>query len=140
MSAWNERNSIKIDTSSNVFNTGAPGSDYLSKISGTALSGHRMVVLDAAGVAIYADNTDITHLHKVLGMTVGASALGAPADILRMGELAEPSWAWTLNQPIFLGTAGNLTQTPPSTGFSQVVAFPISATSVYVDLREPISL
>lgn len=138
MSAWNERTSVRVDASSNIFNTGAPGSEYLVKTSGEALSGHKMVILDAAGEAFYADNTDLTHLHKVLGMTVGASVLGADASILRMGEMSEPSWSWTLDQPIFLSTAGGLTQIPPTTGFSLVVAFPISATSAYIDLREPV--
>lgn len=140
MPAWNERPSVRIDTSTTVFNTGAPGSDHLTKTAGVALGGHRMVTLDAVGEAIYADSSILAHAHKVLGMTTGAAILGAPIDILRMGEFSEPSWSWILDEPLFLGTDGLLTQTPPVSGFSLIVAFPISATMVYVDLREPIYL
>lgn len=128
----------------NVINTnisvGAEGTQYLSKIAGAILSGHRMVVLDAVGKAVYADNTAMTHVNKVLGMTVGSAVADAAIDILRWGELEEPSWTWTLDQPVFLSTNGLLTQTPPSTGFSQIIGFPVSATKLYISLREPIIL
>jgi hypothetical protein len=128
----------------NVVNTnisvGAEGTQYLSKVAGEALSGHRMVVLNSAGKAVYADNTTMTHVSKVLGMTVGSAVLDAAIDILRWGELEEPSWSWTLDLPIFLSTSGLLTQTPPTTGFSQIIGFPVSATKAYISLREPIIL
>lgn len=107
--------------------------------AGEDLGGHRMVVI-TSGLAVYASNTTTTHTNKVLGMTTGAVLNGAAATIQTHGEITEPSWAWALDQPVFLSTTGLITQTPPVTGFSQIIGFPTSATSLFIKLREPLIL
>jgi hypothetical protein len=99
-----------------------------------------MVVLDDAAQAIYADNTTLSHVSKVLGMTTGAANALDLATIQTGGEITEPSWSWALNTPIFLGATGLLTQVQPVSGFSLVVAFPITQTKIFISLREPIIL
>jgi hypothetical protein len=119
---------------------GPTGGIALQYQAGEALGGHRMVVLDDTGKAVYADNTVLSHANKVLGMTTGAASMGDTATIQTGGEMTEPSWSWVLDTPIWLSSAGMLTQVAPVTGFSQVVAFPITATKVFINLREPIIL
>lgn len=106
--------------------------------AGEALSGHRMVVLNASEQAVYASNDNLSHAEKVFGMTVGAASSGAAVTVRRFGELTEPSWNWTLNTPIFLGVNGLLTQTKPSAPGSFVlqVAFPMTPTKVYIDIKQ----
>ena len=122
---------------------GSPGpvggivSEYVASI---AIGGHRAVVLNASQQAIYADRSILTHANKVLGITSGAVAAGANVAVQRNGEMTEPSWAWVLDTPIWLSTDGLLTQTPPSVGFSLIVAFPISATKILIEIREPLFL
>jgi hypothetical protein len=113
---------------------------YDTATAGEALGGHRFVVLNDSGEAIYATNQTANHAHKIFGMTTGAANLAATATIQRQGAITEPSWNWTLNSPIFLSTSGQMTQTPPATGFSLIVGFPLSATSMYIAIREPITL
>jgi hypothetical protein len=108
--------------------------------AGQILSGHRMVVLDSDGKAIYADRTIPEHANKVFGMTIGAAMQDADANIQIMGELTEPSWAWTLDIPIWLSVNGLLTQTIPTSGFSLIIGFPITATKIFIDIHEPIFL
>ena len=110
-----------------------------SATAGVDLGGQRVVVI-SSGNAVYADNTDSTHTNKVLGITTGAATNGQSVMIQSHGEMVEPSWTWTLNQPVFLSTNGLLTQTPPTTGFSQIVGFPTSATSLFINIREPLTL
>lgn len=119
---------------------GPVGSSALQYPAGAALGGHRMAVLNDAGQAIYADKDIPAHAGKVLGMTTGAVALGDLATIQTGGELTEPSWAWTLDTPVWLGSNGLLTQATPTTGFSLIVGFPITATKLFINLREPIFL
>jgi hypothetical protein len=99
-----------------------------------------MVVLDADGRAVYASNDQPDHFHKVLGMTLEAVSALSPVNILRGGEITEPSWNWVLNAPVFLSTNGLLTQTSPTSGFSLIVGFPVTTTKLFVSLREPIFL
>ena len=92
------------------------------------------------GKVYYASQQELTHMNKVLGITTGAVAMGANATIRAFGEMTEPSWNWTLDKPIFLGLNGLLTQTPPTTGFSLIIAFPTSATKIFVEIKDPILL
>ncbi|QEL64793.1 hypothetical protein OTERR_13170 [Oryzomicrobium terrae] len=119
---------------------GLPGGSSLTYPAGTALGGHRMVLLDATGSAVYADATDPSHALKVLGMTVGAAVAGYPVDIQTGGEITEPTWSWDVSLPVFLGANGLLTQVVPAapSAFSLVVGIPLSPTTLYVSLREPI--
>jgi hypothetical protein len=119
---------------------GLPGGVVIQCTAGEALGGHRVVVLNAVAEAVYASNAVPAHLHKVLGLTTGAEILGAVATVQTGGEMVEPTWAWTLDTPIFLGTNGLLTQVEPTTGFSLVVAFPITATKVFIKIQESLSL
>lgn len=120
---------------------GPTGGTALQYTAGVALGGHRMVVLDATGNAIYADNLTPGHLFKVLGMTTGAAGAGAVATIQTGGELTEPSWNWDVALPVYLGTNGQLTQVAPAApAFQLIVGFPISPTTLFINLREPISL
>lgn len=116
---------------------GPPGNSNVSYTAGVALGGHRAVVLDASENAIYADHTNLAHADKVIGITTGAVTAGDAASIQTEAEITEPSWSWTLDQPIFLGATGLLTQTPPSSGFLLVMGFPISATKMFLAIGEP---
>jgi len=103
------------------------------------VSGHRMVVLNVAEQVIYADCTVITHANKVLGMTTQAAVVGDVA-VQRGGVLIEPTWSWILDTPIWLSTNGLMSQVPPVSGFSLIIGFPLDATSMFIDIREPIFL
>lgn len=119
---------------------GPAGATEITLLAGEILGGHRLVVPDAAGAAIYADSTNLAHANKVLGMTVGAAILGANVTIQNSGEHTEPSWAWTLDVPIWLGSNGLMTQVQPTTGFNLIVAFPVTPTKIVIALREPFVL
>lgn len=120
---------------------GAPGSGTeVTKTAGVDLGGHRIVVVDDAGLLDYANSTNMLHFAKVLGMTTGAVAAGASATVATGGEITEPSWNWTLDQEVFLGTNGQMTQTPPSTGFSITIGFPTAATKLFIKIGTPIVL
>ena len=118
--------------------SGSDGSTDLQKTAGEALGGHRAVVLNGSGQAIYADRSTPSHAHKVLGITTGAASSGASVTIRTRGEMTEGSWAWTLDQPIFLSTSGLLTQTAPTSGFVARIGFPINATTIYIDIHQTI--
>lgn len=121
---------------------GPPGAAALTVTAGAALSGHRIVYLDAAGKAQYASNQIASHALIALGLTLGAAALDEAVSVQRSGEVTEPSWSWTLEQPVYLGDTGLLTQTAPTSPalFQRIVGFPTAATKLFLALREPVFL
>jgi hypothetical protein len=104
-----------------------------------SMSGHRMVILNENQEAEYASSANPFHANKIIGMTTQA-AINGEIGIQTAGELEEPSWSWILDIPIWLSTDGLLSQTPPSTGFCLIIGFPITATKMFINIREPIFL
>lgn len=118
---------------------GAAGGAALSLIAGTALGGHR-AVRSLAGVAVYADCQALADANLVLGITQGAANSGAPVFVQVMGLMAEPSWSWVADLPVFVGQEGVLTQTPPEAGYRLIVGAATSATQIHIGLKMPIVL
>ena len=119
--------------------TGAPGGTAVSAIAGQALGGHRAIVLDATGAAFYADCAVPGHFGRLAGVTQGAAITGDSVTVIGSGVMTEPSWAWTADAPVFLGSAGLLTQTVPVTGFLQIIGIALSATTLFINPREPLA-
>lgn len=118
---------------------GAPGTGGSSSVTytaGEALGGHRGVLVDT-GVAYYADSSVVADIGKLVGITTGAVSMGADAVVLTSGEITEPSWTWVPG-PVYLGLTGLLTQTPPATGFIQVVGIAMTATVLLVRIQDPV--
>ena len=118
---------------------GPAGDTTLYYEAGQTLSGHRAVILDDDKV-YYADCATPSHAKRVLGITTGAAISGETANVQVSGELEEPTWSWALDVPVWLSTTGLLSQAPPSSGFSLIVGFPVSATKLLVRISEPIFL
>ena len=119
---------------------GLPGVavDTITRVAATALSGNRVVVLNASEQAVYADNTDTAHADKILGVTTGAVNSGADATIQTYGEMVEPSFAFTPELAVYVSTNGLMTQTPQTSGFKRGIGFALAATKLFIDLREPV--
>lgn len=99
--------------------------------AGEALGGHRVTVIDN-NLAYYADSSNLSHINKPLGISSNASAEGEEINIVFFGEMEESSWNWDINKPIWIGLNGLLTQIVPVSGFSCIIAKPITATKIFV--------
>jgi len=115
-------------------------SDSVTKVAGEILGGNRGVTIGSNGKAYYADNTIVAHANKVLGVTKGSAILDANVDIQTYGVMVEPSWNWDLAKMIFIGPNGTLVQDMPASGFALVVGWPLSTTSMMIDIDKPIIL
>lgn len=120
---------------------GASGLDATRVLrADTNLSGHRVVKPLPSGDVAYADHTELGDATSPLWLTLGAAVAGDLVEVRLFGEVEEPSWSWTPGLPVFLGTVGLLTQTPPSTGLLVMVANAPTPTSVFWGPRPPIVL
>lgn len=121
---------------------GIPGSafTYEVAVAGSTLGGHRMVTTDAQGKLIYADSSIPGHANKVMGMVINASTLDDVVNVYTTGTITEMSWSWDIDEPLYLSINGQLTQTPPTTGFLLIVGFAVTSTKIFIDLVTPIIL
>ena len=119
---------------------GPAGGATTFTVGATPLSGHSAVAVDAGGMLIKADCTNPAHQGAVLGLLANAYSPGDQAVVQTAFTLEHAGWTWTPG-PVFVGTAGQLTQALPiGAVFSQVVAHALSPTLVLVDVQPPITV
>ena len=119
---------------------GPAGGETLVVVGPTALSGHSIVAVSAAGLLIPADCTVAGMGGTVLGMLDSAYLPGASARVQTGYVIEHSGWNWA---PGFLvvGEGGQPTQTlPVGAIFSQAIGKVLSPTSILVDLQPPIFL
>lgn len=119
---------------------GPAGGTSILRRASIALSGHRVVREESDGDIEYADPSTPSGLTTVIGITTSAASSGADASIATSGPVVEPTWSWTPGGTVFLGAAGALTQTAPTTGILMSIGVATSATSILVRIGSPISL
>lgn len=120
---------------------GPAGGNVLALPAATTLGGHRVVRSTGNGMCGYASAADLTHGDDVLGVTLGAVTVGANANVQVAGEVIEPSWSWTPQEPVFLGLDGVLTQDPLSddvVAFLLVIGFATAPDALMLRIEAPI--
>ena len=114
------------------------GADYTAAVS---LSGHRVLALDSLGQAVYASADTLSDALRVAGMSLNAASAAAPITVQSSGLIEFNGWAWTANQPVYLGLGGAPVQTlPVGAVFAQVIGKAISPTQLMLSLQPPIIL
>ncbi len=129
-------------TNANWQETGVGSGGFAPVISaypaGVGLGGQRAVMLAGDGKLYYADCSNPAHFNRVLGITQGAVIEGDFPAVRWAGTMTEPTWAWALDKFLYLSVNGFLTQVAPVAGFVLQLGYPLSATSIMVDVKEPI--
>lgn len=118
---------------------GPAGNALITGTAGQALGGHRMVTTNASNQIIYASNATPAHAGRVIGMTTGAASNGAEATIQTSGAITESGWAWTPGSLLWLTTDGQISSTPPATGWVQAIGYAQTATTIFLHLQQAIS-
>lgn len=113
----------------------------VTRIADTVLSGHRAVRPVPGGRAGYISAADPAQSLSFLGITTGAALQDANISIITLGTMIEPSWTWTPGLPIYFGVDGVLTQTNDNAwAFIQIIAVAVTATEIFLNPKNPISL
>ena len=107
----------------------------ITQLAGTSLSALRIVYSDGTHVRPL-DNTDLSNVPRLLGMSLTAGLLDEEIVVQRQGMLFDLSWTWVPGF-LWLGTAGQLTQIPPSSGACIIVAEALSATQILLSPFDP---
>ena len=116
-----------IDTperSSGTFSSFAAGQD---------VSAYQLVYASASqsNTVLLADNTTDATV-PCIAIALNDVASGNVGTFMKSGQIQSLSWNWTLGKPIFLGTGGGMTQTPPTADYTivQVIAQPVTSTTI----------
>jgi hypothetical protein len=97
---------------------GPAGGSIPQFTAGENLSGHRAIRL-SGGLAYYCDAATLAHAGTAIGITTGAALSGDLANMQTLGIISDPSWNF-VNGPVYVGSAGVLTQVPNGVFVQQI--------------------
>ena len=109
-------------------------------ITGEAISALKVLRNDITNTAFIADSSDTSEQNRIIGISRTAASSGFNIEYIMSGELEDSSWSWDVSKPIFFNTSGTLTQTPPISGISTMVAVPITNKKIKVKIDQGIKL
>lgn len=117
---------------------GGGGDQYVTRTAGQTISANR-VLYDRAGLVYPLGQADAENIYAILGLSVSAGQSGAQISVQRSGTVTDSGWSWAYGR-VYLGSNGQLTQTPPSSGFSVLIGFAATATSINLSINDPIEV
>ena len=126
----NENPSVSIISLGNQYEV----NQNITKIveAGQTISGNTVVsVFD--NIASYADKD--TNVSGQIGVAMNAAMQNSNIEVTFSGVVTEPTWNFT-NNPIFLGSNGQLTQEKPTSGTVVLIGYPITSTSFLINIQK----
>jgi hypothetical protein len=117
---------------------GGGGDQYVTRTAGQTISANR-VLYDRAGLVYPLGQADAENIYAILGLSVSAGQSGAQISVQRSGTVTDSGWSWAYGR-VYLGASGQLTQTPPTSGFSVLIGFAATATSINLSINDPIEV
>ncbi|MEJ5125865.1 hypothetical protein WH367_07375 [Comamonas sp. MYb21] len=117
---------------------GGGGDEYVTRTAGETISANR-VLYDQGGFVYPLSQDDAENIFAILGLSVSAGQTGAQISVQRSGTVTDSGWSWAYGR-VYLGANGQLTQTPPTSGFSVLIGFAATATSINLSINDPIEV
>lgn len=107
--------------------------------AGEAISALKLVrASDLATVLIGEKDTYVNS--KCLGVALNTVLAGETLEVQEFGKLEDAFFNFPLNEPLFLGLNGLITDTPPVSGFSINIGHGLGTGAIFIDIREQIEL
>lgn len=116
--------------------TGLPGSAYFELPTNFSIGGNRAVGTSAAFI-VYADCSTSS---PAIGISRAATTSGTNCEVQTGGKMVVPGAGWTPGGIIYASTNGTLTQTEPTSGFSQKLGVAHDAETIIIEISKPIIL
>lgn len=89
------------------------------------------------GGAKLADSATVVTKNAIVGLSKTAASVGTKFFVARSGETVSNSiWSFAVG-PVYVGTAGVLTQTVPAVGFREPIGYAVDTTTVLVAVGSP---
>lgn len=138
---FGEQQSLLLEINGGRGPQGPPGPSgaMLELVASGSISGHR-AVCDASGLAVYADHSTEETAHSLVGVSYNAAITGGTVNVVTAGPLSDPAFSFIPGLPIYVGVAGALVQTAPTFGYIRRVGFARDATTVVVQIAQPIMI
>jgi len=132
----------KVITAGTQGPPGPPGaSEAVTVTGGTGGVNAYQVVFATATADVQAANAnEPSHCGRVIGMATAAIAQGDTGTVQQSGAITNQAWSLSPGLPYFLVSGGNISVNVPSSGFVQRIGTAKDATTLIVNMGEPIKI
>lgn len=113
---------------------GASGTETLGRVASGTVTGLRAVSATGANSVAETDPNDRESMTAFLGIAKGSALNNEAVDVQTLGVLTDVAFSWTVDEPIWIGASGQLTQVVPLGGFLRKVGVALSPTSMAISL------
>ena len=110
-----------------------------TKVAGENISALRVVRQSDKDTIVTADSSTYTN-SVPLGVSISSGATGVDIEVIQRGQINDFFFNFALNEPLFLGSNGMITVTPPTSGFVTQIGHGLGAGAIYIDLQKPTEL
>jgi len=122
----------------NQANTGGAGATESLNVvfdNGNATQ-YKIVALNANAETVLATSLEIGQIDRVLGV------LDNSGETVTFGAITNPSWTWTPEQSLYLGSNGTIvtTSTIDGAAFSLKIGYAISTIKAFIKIGTPVVL
>lgn len=121
----------------NTVNSGSSSSLVQRVTAPIAIGGHRLVWLSTPIELI--ESLPLDKIKYKIGLTTNAAVMGGSIDILTIGSIIEPSWAFSIG-PVYIDTNGNITQNVPISGVILKIGTALTPNTLFFNPSEPLIL
>lgn len=111
------------------------GVSVISIVAAVAIGSNR-VILSSGN---YADNTNISEIGLVVGISKSAVNIGELVSVVYSGEL-NGFTGLIVNQSVYVSVNGTLTQTIPTSGYIQKLGVATSSSTILIHIDPPIEV
>lgn len=120
---------------------GGAGSSILqNELAGQTISAVRAVQLDGSQKLEYSTNDNTVAEAQTLGISNHAGVLDDSVEVVTFGPFTDSSITFAVNDCVYLGTNGQLTNVAPTTGVLLQLGKMIKPNVLFVDIEAPIIL
>lgn len=111
----------------------------ITKTAGETISANKAVRLSDSLTCMLADNSSIM-TGTVVGISLNSGNTNDVIQILTFGNIEDPFFNFGLNELIFLGANGNLTNIAPTSGVLTLIGNGLGNGSIFVKIKDLIVL
>lgn len=104
--------------------------------AGENISLYKLVYIKNDGLIYIANNTSLIQCEQYIGIAITAGNTGETITVLKKGIVTNSSWSLNINNRIFLGTSGNVTQTEPLSANILQIGHPVAVNAIYIEKIE----
>lgn len=104
------------------------------------INAYQVVLMSTSEEAIPADGSNSTHAGLVVGMAPTAIAEGEDGTVQQIGEIENVTWNLDPGEIYYVGVAGTIAKTPPTTGFWQKIGIAKDSVTLILNIGEAIKV